>query len=106
MTRSHRNSFLLYDCVSRLTGVILSVKAEHGESDQHVRMGPHTPDHQCCRHGLHFRRRKENLCVEKMVNACTFTPAVKVFIQDPQSNVYECIANHKGREKTMTPQST
>lgn len=63
MTRSHRNSFLLFDCVSHLTGVILSVKAEHGESDQHVRMGPHTPDHQCCRHGLHFRRRKEKpLC--------------------------------------------
>lgn len=23
---------------------------------------------------------KKNLCVEKIVNACTFTPAVKVFI--------------------------
>lgn len=51
--QSQKRFFSMSMIVSRLTGATVSVKAELGESYQHVQMGPHTPDHQCCRDGLH-----------------------------------------------------
>ncbi len=63
--------------VSGLTGALLSVKAELGESDQHVWMGPHPPDPHCCRDGSHVGGGgggglNKNLCVEKCSkHACT-----------------------------------
>ncbi len=38
-----------------------------------------------------------------MLEACMYTPAVKTCIHT-RSPIYKCVADHKTRGKTMTPQ--
>lgn len=78
---------------------ILLIKTELGESDQHVQMGPHTPDHQDAEMDCMPRGGGMEKCY--MQNAFIHT-GFPMSGQNTSENVYTCVGNHKAREETMT----